>query len=89
MNNLTSGTKVVGASFELRRGEVHRDRGTYRRRPNGTVAPDRRSPDKPTSGSITLNGQQLTERDNAAIAADIGLAPEERKREESSRNAPW
>jgi ribose transport system ATP-binding protein len=81
VNNLTSGTKVVDASFELRRGEVLGIAGLIgagRTELLRLIA----GADKPTSGSITLNGQQLTERGSrAAIAAGIGLAPEERKRE--------
>jgi ribose transport system ATP-binding protein len=38
--------------------------------------------ERPTSGLITLNAQQLTKHGTrAAIAAGIGLVPEERKRE--------
>src|SRR5580698_2354519 len=81
VNNLTSGTKVIDASFELRRGEVLGIAGLIgagRTELLRLIA----GADKPTSASITLNGQQLTERGSrAAIAAGIGLAPEERKRE--------
>jgi ribose transport system ATP-binding protein len=81
VNNLTSGTKVIDASFDLRRGEVLGIAGLIgagRTELLRLIA----GADKPTSGSITLNGQQLTERGSrAAIAAGIGLAPEERKRE--------
>ena len=81
VNNLTSGTRVIDASFELRRGEVLGIAGLIgagRTELLRLIA----GADKPTSGSITLNGQQLTERGSrAAIAAGIGLAPEERKRE--------
>src|SRR5208283_2465020 len=81
VNGLTSGTKVVDATFELRRGEVLGIAGLIgagRTELLRLIA----GADRPTSGSITLNGRQLTKQGTrAAIAAGIGLAPEERKRE--------
>ena len=81
VDKLTSGTKVVDASFELRRGEVLGVAGLIgagRTELLRLIA----GADRPTSGSITLNGKPLTRHGaRAAIAAGIGLVPEERKRD--------
>jgi ribose transport system ATP-binding protein len=81
VDKLTSGTKVIDASFELRRGEVLGVAGLIgagRTELLRLIA----GADRPTSGSITVNGRQLTRRGTrAAIAAGIGLVPEERKRD--------
>ena len=81
MDKLTSGTKVIEATFELRRGEVLGVAGLIgagRTELLRLIA----GADRPTAGSITLNGRKLTKHGTrAAIAAGIGLVPEERKRE--------
>ena len=81
VDNLTSGTKVIDASFELRRGEVLGIAGLIgagRTELLRLIA----GADRPTSGSITVNGRALTRHGTrAAIAAGIGLVPEERKRD--------
>ena len=81
VDKLTSGTKVIEATFELRRGEVLGVAGLIgagRTELLRLIA----GADRPTAGSITLNGRKLTKHGTrAAIAAGIGLVPEERKRE--------
>jgi ribose transport system ATP-binding protein len=81
VDKLTSGTKVIDASFQLRRGEVLGVAGLIgagRTELLRLIA----GADRPSSGSITVNGKQLTRRGTrAAIAAGIGLVPEERKRD--------
>jgi ribose transport system ATP-binding protein len=76
-----SSDKVIGATFELRRGEVLGVAGLIgagRTELLRLIA----GADRPTSGSIVLNGRTLSKRGTrAAIAAGIGLAPEERKRD--------
>jgi len=81
VRNLSSGTKVVDASFELKRGEVLGIAGLIgagRTELLRLIA----GADKPTSGTIELNGRRVGARGpRAAIAAGIGLVPEERKRD--------
>lgn len=81
VRNLTSGTKVVDASFELKRGEVLGVAGLIgagRTELLRLIA----GADWPTSGTIELNGRRISTRSpRAAIAAGIGLVPEERKRD--------
>jgi ribose transport system ATP-binding protein len=81
IRDLTSGTKVVGASFDLRRGEVLGIAGLIgagRTELLRLIA----GADRATSGSIALNGKALPRGGTrAAIAAGIGLVPEERKRD--------
>jgi ribose transport system ATP-binding protein len=81
VRNLTSGTKVIDASLELRRGEVLGIAGLIgagRTELLRLIA----GADRPTSGSIVMNGRTLAARGTrAAIAAGIGLVPEERKRD--------
>jgi ribose transport system ATP-binding protein len=81
VRNLTSGAKVIDASFDLRRGEVLGIAGLIgagRTELLRLIA----GADRATSGSIVLNGSALTRRGTrAAIAAGIGLVPEERKRD--------
>ena len=81
VRGLTAGTRVVDASFDLRRGEVLGIAGLIgagRTELLRLIA----GADRPTSGSIVLNGSPLaTGGTRAAIAAGIGLVPEERKRD--------
>jgi ribose transport system ATP-binding protein len=81
VRNLTSGTKVVDASLDLRRGEVLGVAGLIgagRTELLRLIA----GADRPTSGSVVMNGRTLPARGTrAAIAAGIGLVPEERKRD--------
>jgi ribose transport system ATP-binding protein len=81
VRDLTSGTKVIGASFDLRRGEVLGIAGLIgagRTELLRLIA----GADRATSGSIVLNGKTLPRGGTrAAIAAGIGLVPEERKRD--------
>jgi ribose transport system ATP-binding protein len=81
LDKLTSGTKVIEATFELRRGEVLGVAGLIgagRTELLRLIA----GADRPSSGSITLNGRKLSKHGtHASIAAGIGLVPEERKRE--------
>ena len=81
VRNLTSGIRVVDASLDLRRGEVLGIAGLIgagRTELLRLIA----GADRPTSGSITLNGRILAKHGTrAAIAAGIGLVPEERKRD--------
>ena len=81
VRNLTAGTRVVDASFDLCRGEVLGIAGLIgagRTELLRLIAgADRRS-----AGTITVNGRALTRPGTrAAIAAGIGLVPEERKRD--------
>jgi ribose transport system ATP-binding protein len=81
VRGLTSGTKVIDASFELKRGEVL---GIA-----GLIGAGRTEllrlivgADRPTAGHVELNGRRIDTRSpRAAIAAGIGLVPEERKRD--------
>ena len=81
VRNLTSGTRVIDASFELRRGEVLGVAGLIgagRTELLRLIA----GADRPSAGSVVLNGRTLAKRGTrAAIAAGIGLVPEERKRD--------
>ena len=81
VRGLTSGTRVVDAGFDLRRGEVLGIAGLIgagRTELLRLIA----GADRPASGSIVLNGRALAKRGTrAAIAAGIGLVPEERKRD--------
>jgi len=81
VRNLSSGTKVVDATFDLKRGEVLGIAGLIgagRTELLRLIA----GADKPTSGYVELNGRRISTRNpRAAIAAGIGLVPEERKRE--------
>jgi ribose transport system ATP-binding protein len=81
VRNLTSGTKVIDASFDLKRGEVLGIAGLIgagRTELLRLIA----GADKPTSGFVELNGRRIsTHGPRAAIAAGIGLVPEERKRD--------
>jgi ribose transport system ATP-binding protein len=81
VRNLTSGTKVVDASLDLRRGEVLGIAGLIgagRTELLRLIA----GADRPTSGSVLMNGRTLAARGTrAAIATGIGLVPEERKRD--------
>ena len=81
VRNLSSGTKVVDASFELKRGEVLGIAGLIgagRTELLRLIA----GADKPTAGFVELNGKRISTRSpRAAIAAGIGLVPEERKRD--------
>ena len=81
VRNLTAGTRVVDASFDLRRGEVLGIAGLIgagRTELLRLIA----GADRPTSGTVTLDGRRISTRSpRAAIAAGIGLVPEERKRD--------
>ena len=81
VRHLTSGTKVVDATFDLKRGEVLGIAGLIgagRTELLRLIA----GADKPTSGHVELNGRRISTRTpRAAIAAGIGLVPEERKRD--------
>ena len=81
VRNLTAGTRVVDASFDLRRGEVLGIAGLIgagRTELLRLIA----GADRPTSGTVTLDGRRISTRNpRAAIAAGIGLVPEERKRD--------
>ena len=81
VRNLTSGSKVMDASFDLKRGEVLGIAGLIgagRTELLRLIA----GADKPTSGFIELEGRRVDTRNpRAAIGAGIGLVPEERKRE--------
>ena len=81
VRHLASGSKVVDASFELKRGEVLGIAGLIgagRTELLRLIA----GADKPTSGFVELNGRRISTRTpRAAIAAGIGLVPEERKRD--------
>ena len=81
VRDLSSGTRVVGASFELRRGEVLGVAGLIgagRTELLRLIA----GADRPTGGTVELNGRRISTRTpRAAIAAGIGLVPEERKRD--------
>ncbi|SEP07509.1 ribose transport system ATP-binding protein [Methylobacterium sp. ap11] len=81
VRGLSAGTKVVDASFDLRRGEVLGIAGLIgsgRTELLRLIAgADRRS-----SGTVAVNGRPLARAGTrAAIAAGIGLVPEERKRD--------
>ena len=81
-DNLASGTKVIDASFELRRGEVLGIAGLIgagRTELLRLIA----GADAPTAGSITPERPQLTERGSRAPRSPPASAslPEERKRE--------
>ncbi len=81
VRGLTSGTKVVDANLDLRRGEVLGIAGLIGA---GRIELLRliAGADHATSGSIILNGKTLPRGGTrAAIAAGIGLVPEERKRD--------
>lgn len=81
VRGLTAGTKVVDASFDLHRGEVLGVAGLIgagRTELLRLIA----GADRPTAGSITVNGRALARSGTrAAIASGIGLVPEERKRD--------
>ncbi len=81
VRDLSSGTRVVGASFDLRRGEVLGIAGLIgagRTELLRLLA----GADRPTAGTVDLNGRRISTRTpRAAIAAGIGLVPEERKRD--------
>ena len=81
VRNLGSGTKVIDATFDLKRGEVLGIAGLIgagRTELLRLIA----GADKPTSGFVELNGRRISTRNpRAAIAAGIGLVPEERKRD--------
>ncbi len=81
VRGLTAGTRVVDASFDLRRGEVLGIAGLIgagRTELLRLVA----GADPRSSGTITVNGRPLVRSGTrAAIAAGIGLVPEERKRD--------
>ena len=81
VRNLTSGSKVVDATFDLRRGEVLGIAGLIgagRTELLRLIA----GADRPAAGTIELNGRTISTRSpRAAIAAGIGLVPEERKRD--------
>jgi ribose transport system ATP-binding protein len=81
VRNLTSGTKVIDASFELKRGEVLGIAGLIgagRTELLRLIA----GADRPTSGTIELDGRRIgTRSPRAAIAAGIGLVPEDRTRD--------
>ncbi len=81
VRGLGAGTRVVDASFELRRGEVLGIAGLIgagRTELLRLIA----GADRASTGTVTLNGRQLTLRGTrSAIAAGIGLVPEERKRD--------
>ncbi|MFH6786851.1 MULTISPECIES: sugar ABC transporter ATP-binding protein [Methylobacterium] len=81
VRGLTAGTRVVEASFDLRRGEVLGIAGLIgagRTELLRLIA----GADRAESGTIAVNGRPLTRPGpRAAIAAGIGLVPEERKRD--------
>ena len=81
VRNLGSGPRVVDVSFDLRRGEVLGIAGLIgagRTELLRLIA----GADRATSGTITLDGRPVSTRSpRAAIAAGIGLVPEERKRD--------
>ena len=81
VRGLGSGTRVVDASFDLHRGEVLGIAGLIgagRTELLRLIA----GADRATSGTVTLNDRKLTLRGTrSAIAAGIGLVPEERKRD--------
>ena len=81
VRDLSSSTRVVGASFDLRRGEVLGIAGLIgagRTELLRLLA----GADRPTAGTVDLNGRRISTRNpRAAIAAGIGLVPEERKRD--------
>jgi ribose transport system ATP-binding protein len=81
VRNLGSGSKVIDATFDLHRGEVLGIAGLIgagRTELLRLIA----GADKPTSGFVELNGRRVDNRSpRAAIAAGIGLVPEERKRD--------
>lgn len=82
VRGLGAGTRVVDASFDLRRGEVLGIAGLIgagRTELLRLIA----GADRPETGEIVLNGRALPRRGGtrAAIAAGIGLVPEERKRD--------
>ena len=81
VRGLSSGTRVVDAGFDLRRGEVLGIAGLIgagRTELLRLVA----GADRPTAGTVELNGRAISTRNpRAAIAAGIGLVPEERKRD--------
>ena len=81
VRGLTAGNKVIDASFDLRRGEVLGIAGLIgagRTELLRAIA----GADRKTGGTITVNGRTLNRAGTrAAIAAGIGLVPEERKRD--------
>ncbi|MGX7708751.1 sugar ABC transporter ATP-binding protein [Methylobacterium sp. Gmos1] len=81
VRGLSAGTRVVAASFDLHRGEVLGIAGLIGSGRTELLrllaGADRRS-----AGTITVEGRPLTRPGpRAAIAAGIGLVPEERKRD--------
>jgi ribose transport system ATP-binding protein len=81
VRGLSSGTRVVDAGFDLKRGEVLGIAGLIgagRTELLRLIA----GADRPTAGTVELNGRPISTRNpRAAIAAGIGLVPEERKRD--------